>query len=141
MVNKEKVGGKRAVITQIASNNGKEDEGKEEEELPEIFIPPEALDSVILDLPGEYLDEVFADELLSNITAFHRASAARKAARHQEDHKKAEELSKVIAYARSYVALIQHEHPNTVALYKEYAEVKTKQVRDNRKRAREAQED
>ncbi len=97
---------------------------------PEIAV--EAIDAVDLSLPYEYLDEVFAMQLLTAITGYHTCVAERRAFRHQGENTKAETLDKQASIYRSQAALIQHEHPNTVVLYKELAAlrvVETKKAR------------
>jgi len=108
---------------------------EEKTEVPEVFVPPEALetvDEVLGTLPEEYKDEIFATDLLDFIGGYHKMVLQRKAARHQEDHKRAEELSKNVAFFRSCAALIQYEHPNTKSLYQELARLQVMRMRKNR---------
>lgn len=120
-------------ITQVALIDGHDNgvDPEQEESIEETF-PIEALEKLDDSLPKEYEDEILASELLDNLSVYHRSEKARKAARHQGDHKKAEELGKQAAICRTAAALIQYEHPGTIPIYKELARAKAIQSRKSR---------
>ena len=95
-------------------------------------IPISALENVDLSLPPEYEDEVFAAQLLSTITQYHSCEAERRSLRHQGEHTKAENVGKQAAVYRSLAALIQYEHPNTKAIYKDLAKLKVTETQKAR---------
>ena len=115
------------------SNDPVESDVDEELEDKELDISIEALDSVDLSLPEDYLDEVFAMELLTVITRYHTCVAERRAFRHQGKGSEAEKMSTQAAIYRAQAALIQHEHPNTRELYKELADARAVATRKDRK--------
>ena len=97
-------------------NNSKvnpENTAEDAVELPEIFVPPEALENVDLSLPVSFQDEIMAADVLDHISVYHKMEALRKAARHQGQHDKAEKYAAEAAFARNAAALIQHEYPLT----------------------------
>lgn len=98
----------------------------------EVDVPIEALEDVDMELPKDFADEMFAEEVLSNVIAFHKTEAARKAAKHQGDHDRAELLNKQAQICKSAAALIQYEHPETKIIYKELASIRASQVKTNR---------
>ena len=97
-----------------------------EEDMPENDIPLEVLEAVHLDLPDEYLDEMLAAEMLNTILAYHSTQIQLKAHRHNEDGPAAEKARKLMMTLKTQAALIQHEHPATVAIYKELAIINAK---------------
>ena len=99
----------------------------------EVDVPIEALEAVDLELPQEYSDEVFAQEVLDNVVGYHKSEAARKAARHQGEHDQAEQLNKQSQICKAAAALIQHEHPATKVIYKQLASIRAAQVKASRK--------
>lgn len=92
-------------------------------------IPVSALNDVVLDLPKEYQDEVFALELLNVIGSYHTCLSQLKAYRHQGDSSGIDKATKLSATLRSQAAWIQHEHPNTIELYKELAAIKARGIK------------
>ena len=92
----------------------------------------EALDGVDLFLPTDFEDEIFAAEVLENISTYHKSEAARRAARHAGKHELVAQLEAQALVSRTAAALIQHEHPNTRELYKELAQARTIQIRKAR---------
>ncbi len=107
---------------------------KELEKLPESDnIPMEALEKVDLDLPVGWQDEIFASQLLDTITSYHAYQAQLRSARHQGDSGMIDKLSKQVAFCRNLAALIQHEHPSTVVLYKELAVAKASELSETRR--------
>ncbi len=111
-----------------------EDLNEDELEDKELDISIDALESVELDLPEEYLDEVFAMQLLTVITGYHTCVAERRAFRHQGKGSEAEKMSTQAAIYRAQAALIQYEHPNTKVLYKELADARAIATRKERDR-------
>jgi hypothetical protein len=97
--------------------------------IPDDDVPIEALESVDLELPLEYEDELFAGELLENLAGYHKSELARRAARHQGDSASAEKLARQAAVCRTAAALIQHEHPATRLLYRDIAVAKATQAK------------
>lgn len=95
-------------------------------------VPVSALESVVLDLPDQYTDEIFASQLLGIITNYHTAEVERRSLRHQGENAKAEQVGKQVAVLRTQAALIQHEHPETVELYQQLASLKVVETRRNR---------
>ena len=101
-------------------------------ELSSDDIPVGALEQVDLDLPDDYKDEIYAQQLLESITQYHTYTVQYRALRNQGDHTKAEQASKLAATFRAQAALIQYEHPNTVLLYKELAHLRVLQTQSER---------
>ena len=125
----------------VKAMNGHEPESPVSEELDaaELKIIA-ALENIDDSLPKDYQDEMFAVEVLENLAAYHKSEAARRAARHQGEHDSATKLAKQAAVCRTAAALIQYEHPNTVALYKVLAEVKVMETRQRRQALLEGDE-
>ena len=96
-------------------------------------IDPAWLDAVDMDMPQEYLDELMASKLLQAVAGYHASETERKALRHQGEHQKAEQMAKQAATCRATAAIIQHEHPLAIPIYKEMA-------RREARRAAEARE-
>jgi hypothetical protein len=121
-----------AQIASIGKDTSIEDLESLTEEEKDALVFAEALETVDLDLPHDYEIEILAADLLDNISAYRKSEIARRAARQQGDHPTAEKLSKQAATCRSAAALIQHEYPDTKALYKELANIRVLQFRKNR---------
>lgn len=95
-------------------------------------IPVEALEDVDLTLPLEFRLDIFAMELLEHLSSYQRLAVAVKAARHQENHPRAEEVSRQMAYSRMMAALIQHEYPGAKAVADQIAQIRAKQAAEQR---------
>ena len=106
--------------TQLSEN------GTKKEDMPENDIPLEVLEAVDLDLPDEYLDEVLAAEMLQVILNYHVLQIRLKSFRHQDRGPDAEKARVDMVNMKTQAALIQHEHPATVAIYKELAVINAK---------------
>ncbi len=89
-------------------------------------ISLDILNAVDLDAPPEFLDEVLAAEMLQIIQGYYSAQIQLKAYRHNEDGPNAEKARKLMVTLKSQAALIQHEHPNTLPIYKELAVINAK---------------
>lgn len=98
----------------------------------EVDVPVEALETVDLELPSEYADEVFAQEVLDNIIGYHKSTTARKAALNQGNTEQAEQFGKQALICKAAAALIQHEHPNTKVIYKQIAVLQANRVKETR---------
>ena len=95
-------------------------------------ISAAVLEGVDLQLPDDYSDEIYAEQLLDAITQYHTFTVQYRALRNQGDHTKAEIAAKMAAVCRAQAALIQSEHPNTIKLYKELAHLRVVQARSKR---------
>ena len=93
----------------------------------EVDVPVEALETVDLELPSEY-----ADEVLDNIIGYHKSTTARKAALNQGNTEQAEQFGKQALICKAAAALIQHEHPNTKVIYKQIAVLQANRVKETR---------
>ncbi len=82
-----------------------------EPEVPDPEIPPEALESVDLVLEDGFRVELMANELNEHLKSYHVVSARLRAARHQGNHREAEDSAKQQAYHRSAIAWIQYDVP------------------------------
>ena len=91
------------------------------EELNKDAIDPAWIDAVDMDMPQEYLDELMAQKLLQAVAGYHASETERKALRHQGEHQKAEQMAKQAATCRATAAIIQHEHPKAVPIYRSMA--------------------
>tara|TARA_R110000824_G_scaffold11293_2_gene49308 strand:- start:1310 stop:1660 length:351 start_codon:yes stop_codon:yes gene_type:complete len=98
----------------------------------EVDVPIEALEDVDLDLPDDFTDEMFAQEVLDNVVGYHRSETARKAAKHQGEDEQVEQFRKQAQICKAAAALIQYEHPNTKVIYKQIASIRATQIRANR---------
>lgn len=98
----------------------------------EVDVPVEAFESVDLDIPTEYADEIFAQEVLDNIVSYHKSTTARKAALNQGNTEQAEQFGKQAQICKAAAALIQYEHPNTKKIYKEIAVLQANKVKEAR---------
>ena len=81
-------------------------------DMPVAEIPVEALESVDLDVPGAFLDEIMAAEMMGLLSEYHKTVNGASAARHVGDHQRAEALTKQEAFLRAAIARIQHFYPN-----------------------------
>jgi len=95
-------------------------------------IPVAALENVVLELPDDYQDEIYATQLLEAITQYHTFTVQYRALRNQGDHSKADQAAKIAATCRAQAALIQYEHPNTILLYKKLANLRALETRGKR---------
>lgn len=77
----------------------------------EVFVPPEALEAVDLEVDGPWLDEVMGSELATFLQEYHKATTALRSARQVGDSRKIDELVRQEAYLRTNIALIQYRHP------------------------------
>ncbi len=93
-----------------------------------------ALEAVDLTLPDDFLDELFSLQLLNAIGNYHTCVSERRALRNQGEGAKADMIDRQASVYRAQAALIQHEHPNTIVLYKELANFKVTEARLERAR-------
>lgn len=84
-----------------------------EQELAKILAA--ALEIVDLTVPEGFELEIAISQLVEHLTEYHKANTARKAARHAEDHQRAELLSKQVLFHKTAVALIQSKYPTAKA--------------------------
>lgn len=114
---------------------------KEQDDLDELKkndIPLAILEAVDLVLPTVYEDEIFGQDLLEVVGAYHKTNSQLKAYRHASDTAGADKSVKQMGVLRAQAAWIQHEHPNTVPIYKELAAIKAAEMAAARKRLVEA---
>ena len=102
--------------------------------LNEDAIDPTWLDAVDMDMPQEYLDELMAQKLLQAVAGYHASETERKALRHQGEHQKAELMAKQAATCRATAAIIQHEHPASVPIYKAMAKREARRAAEAREK-------
>ena len=112
----------------MPGKNGTKDQETDKEEL-EPSVPTEAMDNVDMELPSDYEDELLSQHLLQIIGSFHVATAELRAFRQVGDSQGIDRTSKQVAAFRAQAALIQYEHPNTVALYKRMASKRASEFR------------
>ena len=104
--------------------NGTGDDGlSDEDKMPEPEISAEAIDRVDMSLDDILLDEILAQEMLLLIQAYHSEKNQLKALRHNKKDADADKVWIHMQTVQSQVALIQSEHPGTVAIYKQLAVV------------------
>jgi len=124
---------KHAVLPGTNGATNEDTQEADEDKIDET-ISLEVLEAVDLDLSGEYLDEILANEMLQVITSYHQTQIQLKAYRHNEDGPNAEKARKLMMTLKSQAALIQHEHPGTIPIYKDLATIRarsTKKARAN----------
>ena len=97
-------------------------------------INPAWLDAVDMAMPQEYLAELMAQKLLQAVAGYHASETERKALRHQGEHVKAEQMAKQAATCRATAAIIQHEHPAAVPIYKEMAKREARRAAEAREK-------
>ena len=78
-------------------------------------IPPEVIDSVDLTVPSAWMDAAMAVDLISYLRQYHQLDIQSRAARHMEDHPKAEETGKQKLYLKTIIGYIQWQHPGAKA--------------------------
>ncbi|KKK56372.1 hypothetical protein LCGC14_3065200 [marine sediment metagenome] len=113
-------------------NNGQVSEDEIENTVDD--IPIAAMEAVVTDLPGDYEDEVFAQEVLSLVDSYHKVLAQLRAFRHQGEGVQAEKAHKLSAVLKSQIAGIQYRYPNTVKIYQELASIKAAEMQRVRAR-------
>ena len=82
-------------------------------------VSQEALDSVDMEAPREWLLEVMVDDTVVAIGEYHKILSGMRAARQVGDHQRAELFAKQEAYLRTYVAYLQYKYPETKKLGKD----------------------
>ena len=97
-------------------------------------IDPTWLDAVDMAMPQEYLDELMAQKLLQAVAGYHASETERKALRHQGEHQKAEQMAKQAATCRATAAIIQHEHPAAIPIYREMAKREARRAAEARQK-------
>ena len=103
-------------------------------EVNEDAIDPAWLEAVDLDMPKEYMAELMAQKLLQAVAGYHASETERKALRHQGEHQKAEQMAKQAATCRATAAIIQHEHPASVPIYKDMAKREARRAAEAREK-------
>jgi len=91
-------------------------------------IPPEVIDAVDLSMPQEFMDGAMAVDMVSYLRQYHSLDFQQKAALHNEDHKRAEEINKNKLFAKTVLGYIQWKHPGAKKLADEMM-VRDKYVR------------
>jgi hypothetical protein len=79
-------------------------------------IPPSVIDAADLSMPDEYTDGVMAVDMVSYLRQYHTLDFQQTAARHQEDHKRAEEIGKNKLWLKAIIGYIQWKHPRSKAI-------------------------
>lgn len=79
-------------------------------------IPPDVIDGADLSMPVEFMDGVMAVDMVSYLRQYHTLDFQQTAARHQEDHKRAEEIGKNKLWLKTVVGYIQWKHPRSKAI-------------------------
>ena len=102
-------------------------------------ISVDALEGVDLSLPHSYETELLAGVLLTAVGNYRTVELQRRAARNASDHPQAEKLAKAAGAFRAEAAVIQHEYPDTVPLYKVLAESKVLQAQEARGRLKDVE--
>lgn len=77
------------------------------------------LEGVDLTVPDEFLEVRLAAEMVQHLGQYHSLQLAIRAARHAEQHQRAEQLQKEALYTKTAIALIQHQYPGTKAIAQE----------------------
>ena len=103
---------------------------REANELADVMAMP------VLELPGDYENEVMANELLSHLTSYHAAVVAARAARHAKDHAQAEKMDKVALYSQIAAGILQRKYPKSVAIYQALALARAKAAQSSRETQR-----
>ena len=98
----------------------------------ELGFDPKILETVDLKLSPSFELDIMAAELLEHLANYHKAKAAVKAARHQGDHARAEQMYKLMKFSKMAGAVIQSDFPGAKALADQIGEVRAKQARLNR---------
>lgn len=101
------------------------------------LVPAEALETVNLDIPAEYALELAAAQMVEHLAEYHKVLRAQRAARHNEDHQRAEQFSKILVYTRNVIALTQHEYPQAKAIADEIMRNSARATTRNREAAKE----
>lgn len=78
-------------------------------------IPPDVIDAADLTVPSAWMDSAMAVDLVAYLRQYHTVDVQSRAARHMEDHAKAEELGKQKLYLRTIIGYIQWRHPGAKA--------------------------
>lgn len=92
------------------------------------------LEGVDLTIPEEFELEVMAGLMVDNLKEYQRAIVLERAARHNLDYKRAEELAKIAVNTRTAIALIQKKHPRAKAIADQVMKLEAQRIA----RAREA---
>ena len=100
----------------------------------EILIPGQALEKVDLTLPERFAVEIAASQMVEHLTMYHRAARELKSARHGEDHRRADELSRTVLFCRNTIALLQYEFPSAKAIANQGMEDRVRELSRNRER-------
>ena len=79
-------------------------------------ISPDIIDAADLSMPVEFMDGVMAVDMVSYLRQYHTLDFQQTAARHQEDHKRAEEIGKNKLWLKTIIGYIQWKHPRSKAV-------------------------
>jgi len=74
-------------------------------------IPPDVIDAADLTVPSAWMDAAMAVDLVAYLRQYHTVDVQARAARHMEEHTRAEELGKQKLYLRTIIGYIQWQHP------------------------------
>jgi hypothetical protein len=79
-------------------------------------IPPDIIDAADLSMPGEFMDGAMAVDMVGYLRQYHTLDFQQTAARHQEDHKHAEEIGKNKLWLKTIIGYVQWKHPRSKAI-------------------------
>jgi len=81
-----------------------------------------------MELPSEYLLEVYAGEVVGQTSEYERAKEAYRAARHVGNNSKAADIFAVMRYSQLVTALILRAHPEVRKIATEMARMRARET-------------